>query len=86
MGLRIWKGVSHMTPEKQHESLTVKAGGRTYFFDVLETKEGKPFLTITESRYMGKEKERERKTITVFQEHVEEFSQKLYQMVKHVKP
>jgi hypothetical protein len=74
-----------MTAENKKESLTVKAGGRTYFFDVQKTREGKPYLTITESRYMGKDKERERNTITVFPEQLEEFSRTLYKMVKKVK-
>ena len=42
----------------QTESKTVKAGSRTYFFDLRETKEGQPYLTITESRFKGEGKDR----------------------------
>ena len=71
--------------KNEKESLSVKAGSRTYFFDVHETREGKPFLTITESRYMGKDQERERNTVTIFPEQIEEFSQAFVQVIEQVK-
>ena len=55
------------------ESKTVKAGAKTYFFDLKETKEGKPYLVITESRFKGEGEERERNTIVVFPENAEAF-------------
>lgn len=57
------------------DSITVKAGAKTYFFDIKETREGKNYLQITESRFKGEGEERERVTITVFPEHAEEFGQ-----------
>ena len=53
----------------QNDSKTVKAGSKTYFFDLKETKEGQPYLTITESRFMGEGKDRERASIVVFPDH-----------------
>jgi len=55
-------------------SKTLKAGGKTYFFDIKETKEGKPYLLITESRYKGEDQESERSSIFVFQENAKEFA------------
>ena len=83
--LDVRRGVRKMTIENEKESLTVKAGSRTYFFDVQKTREGKPYLTITESRYMGKDQERERNTITIFPEQMEQFSQTLVQLAGQVK-
>jgi len=71
--------------KNEQESLSVKAGSRTYFFDVQKTKQGKPFLTITESRYKGPDEERERNTVTVFPEQMEEFAQAFVQVIEQVK-
>ena len=57
----------------QHDSKTVKAGSKTYFFDLKETKEGQPYLTITESRFKGEGKDRERASIVVFPDHAQDF-------------
>ena len=70
------KGVSDVT----NESKTVKAGARTYFFDLKETKEGKPYLTVTESRFKGEDEERERNTIVVFPENAEAFTEAITTM------
>ncbi len=66
----------------QNNSQKVRAGSQTYFFDLKKTKEDKPFLVITESRYMGEGKERERASIVVFQDHVQEFLRAVEDMVK----
>ena len=63
------------------DSMQVKAGGRTYFFDLKKTKDGKPFLVITESRFKGEGEERERNTIMVFPENAGEFSDAVSKMV-----
>ncbi len=42
---------------------------RAAFFDLKETKEGQPYLTITESRFKGEGKDRERASILVFPDH-----------------
>lgn len=53
----------------QTDSQTVKAGSRTYFFDRKESKDRRPFLVITESRFVGEGKECERASIVVFPDH-----------------
>lgn len=67
-----------MNSEK--ESITIKAVGRMYFLDVKETKDGNPYLIITESRSKSEGKERERASIFVFQENLREFSDAIAQM------
>ena len=62
------------------ESMQVKAGGRTYFFDLKKTREDKPFLVITESKFKGEGEERERNTIMIFPENAEEFSNAVSEM------
>ena len=70
--LAVRKGVNVIVDKK--DSRTVRAGSITYFFDVKQTKEGKPFLVITESRYKGEGENHERKSIVVFQDNIQEFS------------
>ena len=79
--LDIRKGVENME-DKSERSKTLKAGAKTYFFDIKETKEGKPFLVITESRFKGEGEDRERSAIIVFQENAKEFSSIVYEMAK----
>ena len=66
----------------QNDSQTVKAGSKTYFFDLKTTKEGQPYLVITESRFMGEDKDRERNSITVFPDHAQDFLAAAQEMVK----
>lgn len=66
--------------EQNANSMTLKAGSKTYFFDVKETKEGKPYLVITESRFKGEGEERERSAVIVFQESAAEFAKMVMQM------
>lgn len=44
-------------PENEVHSEVLKAGRRTYFFDVKETKAGDYYLTITESKKFTREDE-----------------------------
>jgi hypothetical protein len=69
----------------QNESKTVKAGSKTYFFDLKETKEGQPFLTITESRLIGEGKNRERASIAVFPDHAQDFLEATQEMIQKLK-
>ena len=69
------RGVSSMVDKE--DSKTVRAGAITYFFDLKETKDNKPFLVITESRFKGEGEDHERKSILVFQDNIQEFSQAL---------
>ena len=65
----------------QNNSKIVKAGGKTYFFDLKQTKEGKSYLIITESRFLGEDKERERVSIMVFPDHAQDFLAATQEMV-----
>lgn len=64
-----------------NESKTVKAGGRTYFFDLKETQEGDPYLAITESWSKGEDDEWERSRLLVFPDHAQEFLEVAQEMV-----
>jgi len=68
--------------ERDENSRTIKAGSKTYFLDIKETKEGKPYLMITESRFKGEGEERERSTIVVFQDNAQALSEALTEMVE----
>ena len=68
----IRKGVKKRMSTGQNRQ--IKGGSRTYFLDVDETKDGKPYLRITESR-KGKEDKFERNSINVFPEDLDEFAQ-----------
>ncbi len=71
--LDIRRGVRSMSTER--ENITIKAIGRTYFLDVKETKDGNPFLIITESRSKGEGNDRERSSILIFQDNLKEFAE-----------
>lgn len=70
--LDVRRGVRNMEREKKSEML--KAASKTYFFDIKETREGKPYLIITESRLKGEGEKPERSSVMVFQENIEEFA------------
>ncbi len=55
-------------------SKSMRGGGKTYFFDVRESKNGKRYLQITESRFV-QNGERQRNTLFIFPEYVQEFQQ-----------
>ena len=65
-----------------NNSQSVKAGSITYFFDIKETKQRKPYLVITMSRFMGENEERERVSMPLFPEHVREFTKVFLEMVQ----
>jgi hypothetical protein len=66
----------------QNESRIVKAGSKTYFFDLKATKEGQPYLTITESRFKGEGQERERASIVIFAESAPGFLEAAQEMIR----
>ena len=67
------------------KSKTLRAGSKTYFFDLRSTSLDKtPFLAITESLFKGEGEERERSTITVFSEHIDEFLATLKEMAQEL--
>ncbi|MFC1959363.1 DUF3276 family protein [Chloroflexota bacterium] len=67
-------------------SKQVRAGNRTYFFDLKETKGGKDYLLITESKYMGEDQEQayEKQRIAVFPEQALEFLAAIQAMVGEI--
>jgi uncharacterized protein DUF3276 len=80
--LSIRRGVRSVERDKKGEML--KAASKTYFFDIRETREGKPYLVITESRLKGEGQKPERSSIMIFQENVEEFASIVTQMADRV--
>src|SRR5687768_5797478 len=67
--------------KNSRESTQIKAGSRTYFFDIKTTRDGKPYLVITESKFKREGADRERNFIMIFQEHSEEFAKVISEMV-----
>lgn len=63
-------------------SQTVKASGKTYFFDIKKPRDGTPYLVITQSRYKGAGKKRECISIVLFPEHAQEFLAVFQTMVR----
>jgi hypothetical protein len=59
------------------------SSSRTYFSDIEETKEGKPYLRITESR-KGEGDKSERNSVNVFPEDATEFAQAVSQMTSNL--
>jgi hypothetical protein len=80
--LGVRKGVRNMQSER--ESMTIKAIGRIYFLDIKETKDGNPYLVITESRSKKEGEGRERSSIVVFPENAKEFSEAVANMVSGI--
>ena len=70
-------------PDQEENSKTLKAGSKTYFFDIKQTKDGKPYLVITESRFQGNGKS-ERSAIIVFQEQAKEFTEAVTEMLTKI--
>lgn len=80
--LGVRKGVRNMQSER--ESMTIKAIGRMYFMDIKETKDGNPYLVITESRSKKEGEGRERSSIVVFPENAKEFAEAVVNMVSGI--
>ena len=69
------KEVNVMTENPEGNSRMLKAGKKTYFFDIKETKEGKPYLLITESWFKDDQsKEPDRNNIIIFPEQARDFA------------
>lgn len=77
-GVSSRKGVKDMSMELSgkgdRDSVWLRAGSRTYFVDIDQTTDGKPYLRISESRFKGEGNERERNSIVIFPEKVREFA------------
>lgn len=80
--LDVRRGVRNM--ERENKSDMLKATSKTYFFDIKETREGKPYLIITESRLKGEGEKPERTSIMVFQENIQEFAGIVTKMAERV--
>jgi hypothetical protein len=76
--IRKGRGVKNLTD--QDDSKMVKAGATTYFFDIKQTKDKKPFLVISASRFKGEGEDRERASMTLFPEHSQAFTEALKEM------
>lgn len=59
--------------KKELFSEKVRAGSRTYFFDVKESASGSKYLVINESRKVGESHEHNR--VMVFEEDIQSFSE-----------
>lgn len=75
--------------EKQSIKQTVKssmlrAGKRTFFFDVKLASNNKKYLKITESAYEGEGKERRYNSFLLFPEQVVDFQQRLTEISQHL--
>ena len=75
-------------PEQLHtpalHSTNLKAGNKTYFFDVKAAKNGNKYLTITDSS-INKDGQKFRSTITVFQDQMQNFNQAIQEVLEKVK-
>jgi hypothetical protein len=81
--LDVRRGVGRLV-DKDENSKILKAGAKTYFFDIKETKDKKPFLLITESRFKGEGEERERSSIVVFEQNIPAFAEAVSEMATKI--
>jgi len=73
-----------MDDTKKEGSQMIRAGSTTYFLDINETKTGKPYLAITESRFQGEGAKRQRNTISIFSEHIPQFLEAVNTIAKRI--
>lgn len=64
-------------------STVVRAGRTTYFLDVREAKNGRKYLSISETRLDGAER-RQRATLRIFGETVDQFRQAVEEAIRIV--
>ena len=63
-------------------SSTIRGGNNTYFVDVREAKNGKKYLSLSETHLEGEE--RKRSTMRVFGESIEPFRQAVTEAVSAI--
>ena len=63
------------------KSSVLKAGAKTFFFDVNIASNDKKYLKITESRFAGEGNDRVRNSVVVFPEQIQGFTQNLKDMM-----
>ena len=66
-------------------STRATSGKRTYFFNVKENRNGDVFLNIVESKRGGGTEEFERRSLVVFREDLDEFTQGLDRALKFLR-
>ena len=66
-------------------STFIRAGRTTYFVDVREAKNGRKYISISESR-LDEERRRQRTTLRVFADAVEQFRQAVEDAARAVSP
>ena len=81
--LEIRRGVMAMPDDS--ESRIIKGAGRTFFMDVEKTRDGNPYLKISESRIDGKTKEQVRNTIFIFEDDLMPFSKAVSHFAHQIK-
>jgi len=64
------------------QSSMLKAGKRTFFFDVKLASNSKKYLKITESTFEGEGKERRYNSFLIFPENLVDFQQRLTEVSK----
>lgn len=67
--------IKYINMQETINSEKLIAGGKTYFFDIKETKSKEKYLQITETRLQ--DGERIKNSITIFQDHINEFHEML---------
>lgn len=67
--------------DQSGDSKILKTRSKTYFFDVRKTKNGKPYLGITESHLKKESKEPQRSMIFIFPEDALNFKQAFNEMI-----
>jgi len=70
---------------KEKESVTLRAGGRTYFLDTGKTKNDRGYLKITETHVEGEEKKPIRNSVIVFEDQLSEFYLALSRLIVNLK-
>lgn len=64
---------AHNSRREELASDSLKAGGRTYYFDIKEAKSGRPYLMVTETRFDKSSGQRERSNLIFYPEGIRDF-------------
>jgi hypothetical protein len=79
-----------MNEVKRHStelfSAKVKAGGRTYFVDVLRAANGAKYLKLSESRRAKDDERHEHHRVIVFEEHIHDFIHAVTEAMPFMRP
>lgn len=67
--------------KKPLKSSVLRAGRRTFFFDVSLAANNKKYLKVTESRFVGEGDEKKRNTLILFTEDIQNFQSRLNEAV-----